>query len=75
LRLAFIEGELPRRVGKEPDGSRIICRRQCAAQLRRALLQVIGRGARGDEIEERRLISDRRVLRGGRHLKERWVGQ
>src|SRR5262245_5896978 len=75
LRLAFIKRELPRRVGKEPDGSRIIRRRQCAAQLRRALLQGVGRGAPGDDVEERRLISDRRVLRGGRHLKERWVGQ
>src|SRR5262245_43207299 len=69
LRLVFIERKLSGRVGKELDGSRISGRRQRAAQLRRASLQQVRRGARGDEIEERRLIPDRRVLRGGRYLK------
>src|SRR5262245_18119154 len=75
LRLAFIERKLPGRVREEPDGPRIIGRRQCAAQLRGALLQSVRRGAPGDEIEERGLISDRGVLRGGRHLNERRVVQ
>src|SRR5262245_16556534 len=75
LRLSFIKRKLSGRVGEETDCSRITGRRQRAAQLSGALLQSVRRGAPGDEIEERGLISDRGVLRGGRYLKKRRVVQ